>query len=545
MPRNARRYGSKRLPMARRSIKEMNQLIARIRAGDPPKVPDGRSEERYLDPALLRCGFGIRVLRTGGSAWYVHYKRRGIGQRTVTLGKVLMLDRDAAIEQARELLGKIDYKKGWDPRAAREEAAQAAKVTFESLIERFLKYKKDKKKRADVTVAGYRRYLTGEKYFKLFHKRPLSGITRREWSDRLDHIAAHTRKQSGIKVIGLKTYRGCYALIKDFINFAIKEELVPKEYTNPLNTIDLPEEGASRERSLSNYEIRLIWKTCEAWEADVLADIKLDRPRGSHPSITDLPRAVQLLFLTGCRTIEIGKLLWDSELFLDLEPAEINLPPEKTKNGQRLIIPLAPMALDILRRVERRPGNPYVFGNSHKGQKLANANKKIDLRIRRGTERRRALIDPIKEQHVRDLLTASASNIRVQREAHVNKHTIKIIKARMAEGIPLGAQAAPSGHPPLQPWTLHDIRRTFVTRMAQLGVPDKIAERLVGHKSKGEDPNVNAKLRETYDQHEYWDQKCDAIDEWQKLLRSIIDGTAQEVRTSKSGRKTAELETTL
>jgi integrase len=510
--------------MAELSVKEMNQLVARIVAGDTPKVPEGKSEQIYLDPALRRCGFGIRVLRTGGASWYMHYKRRGI-QRKVTLGKVLTMDRATAIDLARSTLGRMDFQK-WDPQADRLQA----KKTFESLIEPFLAHKLEQKEDKQVTVDGYRLFLENEKYFKPFHKQPLSLITRADIEKRLDHIAANTRKHRGIETPGRKTKNRAYSLLKDFINWAIRSENLPPGYKNPMDSIDAPKPGEHRTRVLSNDEIRRIWKTCEGWEADVLADAEFGRRRKGPASDEGRPRAVMLLFLTGCRTIEIGQLQWDSEA--QIEAKELFLPGSKTKNGENLELPLCDMAIDILKRIERRPGNPYVFGKGRKGLKLAGTNNKIDVHMSRGTGWHRAvnhtLINPTKERLVRDMLNAGASGKRIQDEAHVNRATIAKIKARMAEGIEIVPQIEP-----LPIWTLHDIRRTFVTRMAELGVPDHIAERLVNHTQGGK----GSKIRRTYNHHEYWAQKVDAINKWQKLLRDIIDGTAPEVQRSKSGRK--------
>lgn len=353
-------------------------------------------------------------------------------------------------------------------------------------------------------------------------------ISRANIEERLDHIAANTRKHRGIENPGRKTKNRAYNLLKDFITWAMRKGHVPPGYTNPMDGIDPPKPEEHRTRVLSNDEIRRIWKTCEGWEADVLADAEFGRRRKGPASDAGRPRAVMLLFLTGCRTIEIGKLKWDSEVQLDHK--EIFLPGSRTKNGDELVMPLGDMAVDILKRIERRPGNPFVFGKA-KGLNLAGTNNKIDLHMSRGTgwhrEVHHTLINPTKERHVRDLLNAGASGKRIQTEARVNRATIAKIKARMAEGIEI--------IPPTEPlpiWTLHDIRRTFVTRLAQLGVDDKIAELLVNHR-KGR----SNKVRRTYDQEEYWGAKLDAIRKWEKLLREIIDGTAPEIPRSMSGRK--------
>ena len=43
--------------------------------------------------------------------------------------------------------------------------------------------------------------------------------------------------------------------------------------------------------------------------------------------------------------------------------------------------------------------------------------------------------------------------------------------------------------PSMPNWTIHDLRRTARTLMAEIGVPDHIAEKVEGHKSTGHAPS--------------------------------------------------------
>ena len=73
---------------------------------------------------------------------------------------------------------------------------------------------------------------------------------------------------------------------------------------------------------------------------------------------------VKLLTLTAARRNEIGMLLWSE---VDLDAGVITIPGERVKNGRALTLPLAPAATDILRSVPRREDRPYVFGRTGKG----------------------------------------------------------------------------------------------------------------------------------------------------------------------------------
>jgi integrase len=128
--------------------------------------------------------------------------------------------------------------------------------------------------------------------------------------------------------------------------------------------------------------------------------------------------------------------------------------------------------MQILRRIKRRPGRNGIFGHGkHDGQDMNNGNNKVDDRIAK------------------------------------------------AGGIP------PKG------WTLHDIRRTFRTRIAGLGVTTDVAEALVGHVGH------RNQIERTYNQYKYWAEMRQAVAMWEANLRAIIDGTAEKTAHPRFGKK--------
>jgi integrase len=60
----------------------------------------------------------------------------------------------------------------------------------------------------------------------------------------------------------------------------------------------------------------------------------------------------------------------------------------------------------------------------------------------------------------------------------------------------------------IAPFTLHDLRRTYRTNLARLGVPPHIAERLVNHISSRSD------VEKIYDQYKYWDEMKEAVEKY-------------------------------
>jgi integrase len=69
----------------------------------------------------------------------------------------------------------------------------------------------------------------------------------------------------------------------------------------------------------------------------------------------------------------------------------------------------------------------------------------------------------------------------------------------------------------IAPWTLHDLRRTFATNLAQLGVAPHIIERLLNHIS-GQISGVSA----IYNRATYLDEMTAAIQQWEAKLASLL-----------------------
>jgi integrase len=75
---------------------------------------------------------------------------------------------------------------------------------------------------------------------------------------------------------------------------------------------------------------------------------------------------------------------------------------------------------------------------------------------------------------------------------------------------------------PIAPWTLHDIRRSFYTNMAALGVAPHICAKLVNHVSGAV---AISGISAVYNQHLYLDEQRAAIALWENKLQSLLNGT--------------------
>ena len=70
---------------------------------------------------------------------------------------------------------------------------------------------------------------------------------------------------------------------------------------------------------------------------------------------------------------------------------------------------------------------------------------------------------------------------------------------------------------PIEPWTIHDLRRTFATLHAAIGTPPHVTERLLNHAS-GTISGVAA----IYNRHAYMDEMREATQKWEKHFKRIV-----------------------
>ncbi|MDE2466173.1 MAG: tyrosine-type recombinase/integrase [Alphaproteobacteria bacterium] len=118
------------------------------------------------------------------------------------------------------------------------------------------------------------------------------------------------------------------AALRTFFRWAVKRGLLDQ---SPCELIDPPGAEKSRERFLSEAEVRAFWK----------AALAVGWPFGP---------AMQLMLLTGARREEVGGMTWAE---VDLEKAVWALPGERTKNGRAHDVPLSKAAVQILKGLPR------------------------------------------------------------------------------------------------------------------------------------------------------------------------------------------------
>jgi integrase len=162
----------------------------------------------------------------------------------------------------------------------------------------------------------------------------------------------------------------------------------------------------------------------------------------------------QILALTGQRKSEVGEARWRE---FDLDQKLWTIPPERMKADAAHEVPLTDGVIEILKSLPRFNKGDHLFSTDF-GAKPVN-----------GFSKGKARLD----------------------------------QAMVAE---LGRA--------IDPYVIHDIRRSMRTGLSALPVSDLVRELVIAHTKPG--------LHKVYDQHAYADEKRRALDLWAARLRNIV-----------------------
>ena len=119
-------------------------------------------------------------------------------------------------------------------------------------------------------------------------------------------------------------------------NWAVEREIIA---ASPFDRIKPPTVETSRERVLSDDEIRLLWPAFDA----------VGHPFGPFG---------KLLLLTGARRAEVAGMRWSE---VDLAAKTWTLPGARTKNGHEHVVPLSDAAMRVLQDLPRIGDKPDGF----------------------------------------------------------------------------------------------------------------------------------------------------------------------------------------
>ncbi len=259
-------------------------------------------------------GFGVLSTKSGSASYFVEYRLggRGAPNKRVTIGKHGHRTPEQARKLAKVELGRI--ADGVDVAQARKEKRQRlATGTFREVAEKFLTIED----RGNRYWRETRRLIEQEAYPKL-GSRPLSTITRADISDVID--TARVRSHA----VG----RNAFAALRPLFAWAHERGILD---ANPMINMRGPEPLKSRDRVLTDEEIKAFWSAAERL-GGVFAPL------------------FKLLLLTGQRREEVAGLAWEE---IDFDKASWMIPASRTKNGRPHFLDLSPQAVGILERLHQ------------------------------------------------------------------------------------------------------------------------------------------------------------------------------------------------
>ena len=290
-------------------------------------------------------GFGCRKQRR--DAFYVLRYRINGKQRLVSIGRHgSPWTVELARREAQRLLGQV--VSGIDPAPKREEIDDdRANGSFGSILDGYLERRR--------SVLRERSFEEMERHLRVqcqpLHTLNLKDITRRT----IAHLLADVEAKSG--PISRNRVR---TSLSAFFNFCIREGLAD---LNPVTGTAVADEGPSRDRVLSETELRTLWQSLDQSE------------------FSDICR---LLILTAQRRTEIGGLKWSE---IDFENSVICFPPSRTKNRKAHSLPMSRQVKTVLERrrlanLDRRHPHGMVFGSEGVGfVRWSEAKDKLDARL--------------------------------------------------------------------------------------------------------------------------------------------------------------------
>ena len=265
--------------------------------------------KRYLVYDSVVPGLAVRVSPKGRKTFVMvarfngnkHPTRRSLG----AYGKI-------TLDRAREKAQSIHR----DPRPSSSE-------TFGQVAERYFDHI-TRLKRSNEVERAIRRELCPR-----WEHKALSSITKRDVIEAIDAVKARGKASAAHHL---------FADIRRFFNYAIGRDIIDQSPCDRLKPSALIGRKAIRHRVLDDDEIRALWAACE----------RIGYPYG---------HLWQLLLITGQRRSEVAHARWTE---FDLSKRLWTVPAERFKSNATHLVPLSPMAMDVIAQLPRE--SEYLFG---------------------------------------------------------------------------------------------------------------------------------------------------------------------------------------
>jgi integrase len=413
--------------------------VRQLRPGSTPiEVRDGHAR-----------GLILQILPSGRKLWTVRYRYRG-SQRRFTLGEYPTMSLAKARNAAED--ARAEIRNGGDPAGERQAAREAPTDTIAGLGKEYVA------KHVRVKMRGQReeeRILDVE-VLPRWKERSVREISRRDVRALVAPIVDRGSPIMANRVL---------AVVRRLLNYGVRNDWLD---ANPASLIDAPGREVSRERVLTDDEIRRVWRLLSHQPTTAeRAAPRRKRAKGSEedpicPIAPQMAAAIKIRLLTAQRGGEVTKMRWRD---LDLERGWWTIPGEFAKNGRVHRVPLVAEAIDIIKEQQKRE--------------------------KKSSDRARKTSNETDEDFV---FVGSGASIRDR---------AKKAPARIAGLLKIDFRG-------------HDLRRTAATKMAEAGVPRQHISAVLNHVEAG------AAVTRVYDRYSYDAEKRKALETWARLLKVIV-----------------------
>jgi integrase len=309
-------------------------------------------------------GFGLKVTPSGAKSYVFQYRLGGRGARSrrYTIGKHGCITAEMARREVERLAMLV--RQGTDPQQEKQDnSRRAVDLAFKgyasSFIDDCLKVRwKASHKDGEALLLRYAVPVLGSK--------PLHEIDRSD----IRAVLAPVRRK-------VATARNLFAVLRRLFRWAVSEGDIA---ISPIAGMEPPPLPPSRDRVLSDVELRLVWQASET----------LGYPFGP---------LFRLLIVTGQRLEEVSGLSWSE---LDKDAARWTLPADRAKNGAASVVPLSGLAMaeinSLAKRSARKDGWPrrgFVFSTT--GETTVSGHSRGKRRLDREIAKLAAALDDCAE----------------------------------------------------------------------------------------------------------------------------------------------------
>jgi integrase len=372
------------------------------------------------------AGLCLRISPGGVKTWTFRYRPKDSSSfKRLSLGRYPEVGLSLARQRAQEK--RVEVAGGADPQGERraKREAEGRALPFGALADMYLERYAKPHKRSWANDALYLRAHVRP----VWGGRPANRISRADGAALLDTIAK-TAPTSANRT---------QSILSRCFNWAIESGLLE---ANPLALMPKRAKETAKDRVLAPDEIRVLWQSLD-----------------SDGSVT---AALRFLLLSGLRPGEVAGLEIAEVADID-NPARLEILGSRMKGGKPHIVPLAPMALAIVRQQLERAvaGQTHVFASGFADR------------------------------------------------GPIARHTLSQALRRVIKGLP-HANVIKDPCP-----TPHDFRRTLATGLAALGVPREDRLAVLGHAQD----DVHAAH---YDRYDGFSEKRAALEKWEAHVAGIV-----------------------